>query len=135
MSTPQLPAGLPELPPGAVYDGMGDESNTTWDDYWCFISGDKLGWIFGQYKKTCPHAHYARKAKPAADSEAVALVRKLADALKLAHAILAKISPNTVDAAHARSAVKYTGDGDAIEWVKSVHSEAAAFLAKEETKS
>lgn len=82
MSAPKLPDGLPALPPGAVYDGMGDVSNTTWDDYWCFVSGDKLGWVFGQYKKSCPRAHYARKALPASDSEAVALVRKLAESLK-----------------------------------------------------
>jgi hypothetical protein len=130
MSAPQLPAGLPPLPDGAVHLGRGGTFSAPFSfDGWCLLGGSVMTpayWHQSDYNiGKHPGLHYAAPAgseiarlnghgaEPAKDSEAVALVRKLLDAL---------------EARHYERVYDYNDHTDLI-------TEAAAFLAKEETKS
>lgn len=97
MSAPKLPDGLPPLPAGAVYLGKTGYFITGAE----YFRGWRLGiegWDFDdEWAGDYPNSHYAAPidseiarlnghvSKPAADSEAVALVRKLRDALDARH--------------------------------------------------
>jgi len=141
VSAPQLPAGLPPPPVGAVFLNKGGPclmvpSNGDRFLGWSLISGG-AEWEYGEWAGFNDERYYAgpigseiarlnghgvEPAQPAADSEAVALVRKLRD--ELVSAINDSIKyPQLVIPQHQCNRIER------------MIRDANAFLAKEETKS